>query len=104
MPPAHTDEGLVAAATIRERFPATGVLVLSQYVDSAYALRLIDGGRGLRLLLKDRVMDAASSSRLERSRPGEVVVDRSSSSSCSPAAATPIRSTSSPTASAKCSR
>ncbi len=33
MPPTHTDEGLVAARTIRERFPATGVLVLSQYVE-----------------------------------------------------------------------
>jgi class 3 adenylate cyclase/CheY-like chemotaxis protein len=38
MPPTHTDEGLRAAAEIRERFPSTGVLVLSQYVESGYAL------------------------------------------------------------------
>ena len=36
MPPTHTDEGLVAATTIRQRYPDTGVLVLSQYVDTAY--------------------------------------------------------------------
>ena len=58
MPPTHTDEGLRAAATIRERFPGTGVLVLSQYVDEAYALELFAGGAdGLGYLLKDRVAD-----------------------------------------------
>ena len=46
MPPTHTDEGLVAAATIRARFPQMGVLVLSQYVDAAYAMRLVDAGEG----------------------------------------------------------
>jgi DNA-binding NarL/FixJ family response regulator len=58
MPPTHTDEGLRAAAEIRERFPGTGVLVLSQYVDEAYALDLFaDGAEGLGYLLKDRVAD-----------------------------------------------
>src|SRR3954469_1041349 len=37
MPPTHTDEGLRAAREIRERYPETGVLVLSQYVGTAYA-------------------------------------------------------------------
>src|SRR5262249_57271802 len=46
MPPTHTDEGLVAAARIRERYPEVGVLVLSQYVDAAYVLRLLDGSAG----------------------------------------------------------
>jgi DNA-binding NarL/FixJ family response regulator len=58
MPPTHTDEGLRAAAEIRERFPDTGVLVLSQYVEEAYALDLFaDGAEGLGYLLKDRVAD-----------------------------------------------
>jgi DNA-binding NarL/FixJ family response regulator len=58
MPPTHTDEGLRAAADIRARFPGTGVLVLSQYVEEAYALELFaDGADGLGYLLKDRVAD-----------------------------------------------
>ena len=58
MPPTHTDEGLRAAAEIRERFPGVGVLVLSQYVEEAYALDLFaDGADGLGYLLKDRVAD-----------------------------------------------
>jgi DNA-binding NarL/FixJ family response regulator len=58
MPPTHTDEGLQAAKQIRERFPGTGVLVLSQYVESAYALELLaDSAEGVGYLLKDRVSD-----------------------------------------------
>jgi DNA-binding NarL/FixJ family response regulator len=58
MPPTHTDEGLRAAAEIREKHPGTGVLVLSQYVEEAYALELFgDGAEGLGYLLKDRVGD-----------------------------------------------
>jgi len=58
MPPTHSDEGLRAAAEIRERFPGVGVLVLSQYVEEAYALELFaDGADGLGYLLKDRVAD-----------------------------------------------
>jgi DNA-binding NarL/FixJ family response regulator len=58
MPPTHTDEGLRAAAEIRERFPGIGVLVLSQYVEESYALELFgDGADGLGYLLKDRVAD-----------------------------------------------
>jgi DNA-binding NarL/FixJ family response regulator len=79
MPPTHTDEGLVAAARIRERYPDVGVAVLSQYVEAAYALRLLDGDAGGRCgyLLKDCVTDAADLVRsLERIADGEVVVDR----------------------------
>jgi DNA-binding NarL/FixJ family response regulator len=58
MPPTHTDEGLRAAAEIRKSHPGVGVLVLSQYVEEAYALELFaDGADGLGYLLKDRVAD-----------------------------------------------
>jgi DNA-binding NarL/FixJ family response regulator len=58
MPPTHTDEGLRAAKTIREQWPAVGVLVLSQYVEPAYALELLqDSAEGVGYLLKDRVAD-----------------------------------------------
>ena len=60
MPPTHVDEGLTAAATIRAELPNTGVLVLSQYVEERYALRLLaDGAEGVGYLLKDRVQDIA---------------------------------------------
>jgi DNA-binding NarL/FixJ family response regulator len=58
MPPTHTDEGLKAAAEIRQRWPETGVLVLSQYVEEAYAVELLAGDAGgIGYLLKDRVAD-----------------------------------------------
>jgi DNA-binding NarL/FixJ family response regulator len=58
MPPTHTDEGLRAAQEIREKHPETGVLVLSQYVESGYALELLQGNaEGVGYLLKDRVSD-----------------------------------------------
>ena len=58
MPPTHTDEGLRAAKEIRERYPGTSVLVLSQYVESAYAMDLLaDSAEGVGYLLKDRVSD-----------------------------------------------
>jgi DNA-binding NarL/FixJ family response regulator/class 3 adenylate cyclase len=58
MPPTHTDEGLRAAREIRERFPGTGVLVLSQYVESGYAMDLLaESAEGVGYLLKDRVSD-----------------------------------------------
>ena len=60
MPPTQTDEGLEAARAIRDEFPAIGVLVLSQYVDEAYVLRLLgDNAEGVGYLLKDRVYDLA---------------------------------------------
>ena len=58
MPPTQTDEGLRAAKQIRERWPDTGVLVLSQYVEPAYAMELLgDNAEGVGYLLKDRVSD-----------------------------------------------
>ena len=58
MPPTQTDEGLRAAKQIRERWPDTGVLVLSQYVESAYAMELLgENAEGVGYLLKDRVSD-----------------------------------------------
>ncbi|WP_299956460.1 response regulator transcription factor [uncultured Modestobacter sp.] len=56
MPPTHTDEGLRAAVEARRLAPATAVLVLSQYVEVAYADELLaDGAGGVGYLLKDRV-------------------------------------------------
>ncbi|WP_019634371.1 response regulator [Actinomadura atramentaria] len=56
MPPGHTDEGLRAALEIRRRWPAVGVLVLSQYVERRYAAELITADTGgVGYLLKDRV-------------------------------------------------
>ncbi len=58
MPPTQTDEGLRAAQEIRERHPATGVLVLSQHLEPAYAMRLVsESAEGLGYLLKDRIVD-----------------------------------------------
>ena len=58
MPPTHTDEGLRAAAAIREAHPGTGVLVLSAYIDEGPALELLsDSAEGLGYLLNDRVGD-----------------------------------------------
>jgi serine/threonine-protein kinase len=58
MPPTHTVEGLVAAAEIRERHPDVAVMLLSQYVETTHALKLLEqGGHGVGYLLKDRVSD-----------------------------------------------
>jgi DNA-binding NarL/FixJ family response regulator len=60
MPPTHTDEGIVAAEQIRARYPATAVLVLSQYVAATYAEQLLsNGAEAVGYLLKDRVSDAS---------------------------------------------
>jgi len=60
MPPTHTDEGLRAAKAIRRRYPATSVLVLSQYVETDYAMELLaDSAEGVGYLLKDRVADVS---------------------------------------------
>ena len=55
MPPSNTDEGLRATRTIKERWPGTAVLVLSQYVEAGYAQYLMELGPGLGYLLKDRI-------------------------------------------------
>jgi DNA-binding NarL/FixJ family response regulator len=56
MPPTHTDEGIVAAVEARRRRPGLAVLVLSAYVEQAFATELLAGGAaGLGYLLKERV-------------------------------------------------
>jgi DNA-binding NarL/FixJ family response regulator len=77
MPPTHTDEGLVAAGDLRRLYPDLGVLVLSHYLDSRYAMRLLDEvPRGAGYLLKERVSDVAVLvDALRRVREGECVVD-----------------------------
>jgi DNA-binding NarL/FixJ family response regulator len=77
MPPTFTDEGLQAARTLSEQHPGVGVVVLSQYVESDYALRLLqDGGAGRGYLLKDRVSDLdAFGAAIRRVGSGGSVVD-----------------------------
>ena len=79
MPPTFTDEGLRLARTIRHRHPAVGVLVLSQYVEPAYAdVLLQDGDAGMGYLLKDRLMDVgALDDALHRLAAGGAVIDPS---------------------------
>jgi DNA-binding NarL/FixJ family response regulator len=60
MPPTGTDEGIRAAAELRERHPNVGVVVLSQYVEPGYAVRLFDGGsQGRAYLLKERLSEGS---------------------------------------------
>jgi DNA-binding NarL/FixJ family response regulator len=77
MPPTHTDEGIVAAQEIRRRHPAVGVLVLSQYLQSRYATRLLkEVPERVGYLLKDRVADiAVLGDALRRIADGECVLD-----------------------------
>ncbi len=79
MPPSFTDEGLRAAHRIRAWKPQVGVLVLSQYVDPAYAMRLVSEDQGgLGYLLKDRVLDVDEFvAALGRVAGGGLVVDPS---------------------------
>jgi DNA-binding NarL/FixJ family response regulator len=77
MPPTYTDEGLVAARTIRRDQPRTAVLVLSQYLEPEWAMRLItEVPEGVGYLLKDRVSDVAVIvDALRRLAVGECVID-----------------------------
>src|SRR5204862_314071 len=60
MPPTFTDEGLRAALELRRTHPGTAVLVLSQYIETRYAVELLHGSpAGVGYLLKDRVADVA---------------------------------------------
>ena len=78
LPPSYSDEGLRAAIEARRRQPALGVLVLSQYVETAYASELIgDNSAGIGYLLKERVGDVrAFLDGLERVAAGGTVLDR----------------------------
>jgi serine/threonine-protein kinase len=77
MPPTHTDEGLAAAQAIRAAYPSIGVLVLSQYLESRYATRLLEEApERVGYLLKDRVSDVAViADALRRIHEGECVID-----------------------------
>ena len=77
MPPDHSDEGLRAAATIRREHPGTGVLLLSQHLELAYARELLsDGAGGVGYLLKDRVSDLTGfADAVRRIADGDVVLD-----------------------------
>ena len=77
MPPTHTDEGIVAAQRIRDAHPHIGVLLLSQYLDSAYAARLLEEvPSGAGYLLKERVSDTAILvDAIRRVAEGECVID-----------------------------
>lgn len=77
MPPTHTDEGIVAAQRILADFPGVAVLVLSQYVDPGYALRLLEERPdGVGYLLKERVFDSVILvDALRRLQEGESVID-----------------------------
>lgn len=77
MPPTNTTEGLEAAVEIRRSSPDVGVLLLSQHIETRYALDLIaDGAAGVGYLLKDRVADVDDFlSALERVADGETAID-----------------------------
>jgi len=66
MPPTHTDEGLRAALALRQRFPGTGVLMFSQYIETSYSA----------YLLKDRVANVAEfAAALQRVAEGGTALD-----------------------------
>jgi DNA-binding NarL/FixJ family response regulator len=77
MPPGYSDEGLVAAQEIRRRFPRVGVLVLSHYIESRYAMSLLEElPERSGYLLKDRVSDiGVLTDALHRIAEGECVID-----------------------------
>ena len=116
MPPTGTDEGIRAALALRDTQPGIGVVVLSQYVDPAYALALLErGSEGRAYLLKERVSDATQIVRAieEVARGGSVIdpvvvealVAQRQKQRSSPSARTSVRrpSSGSRRASGKCS-
>jgi DNA-binding NarL/FixJ family response regulator len=67
MPPTGTDEGIQIAVELRETAPDVGVVVLSQHVEPAYAVSLLEGGSaGRAYLLKDRLRDSTALTRAIR--------------------------------------
>ena len=77
MPPTGTDEGIQAAGWLREHYPRTGVVVLSQYVAPKYAVALLEhGSSGRAYLLKERVASAEELARAIRAvAEGGSVID-----------------------------
>jgi DNA-binding NarL/FixJ family response regulator len=78
MPPTHTDEGIRAAHDIRSRYPETAVLVLSQYLDSNYALQVVEERpERVGYLMKERVGRVQQLlEAVQRVAAGECVIDR----------------------------
>jgi len=77
MPPTYTDEGIQLASRLRVAHPSVGVVVLSQYADSAYVLSLLESGSdGRAYLLKERVHDRRQLvSAIESVASGQSVID-----------------------------
>jgi DNA-binding NarL/FixJ family response regulator len=77
MPPTNTDEGIQAAARLRQSHPQVGVVVLSQYSHAGYVLALLDSGSdGRAYLLKERVSDLGQlTDAIEAVAAGESVID-----------------------------
>jgi DNA-binding NarL/FixJ family response regulator len=77
MPPTNTDEGIRAAAALRESHPNIGIVVLSQYADPTYVLALLESGSdGRAYLLKDRIHDRAQLvAAIEAVASGRSVID-----------------------------
>jgi DNA-binding NarL/FixJ family response regulator len=77
MPPTRTDEGLKAAQEIRGLFPDVGVLILSEYLETHYAIRLIQSAAGgIGYLLKERISDVQTfADAVRRVAEGEFVID-----------------------------
>ena len=70
MPPTYNDEGIRAAHEIRRRYPSTGVLVLSSYIDALSAIELFgDDPKGVGYLLKERVADVDEFTAAVRASP-----------------------------------
>lgn len=94
MPPTFTVEGLATAAQIAERYPTVGVMVLSQYLEPDYVLRLLDDhARGRGYLLKDRVGDLPSFAQaLQRVAAGGQAVDPGVVATLMDGATDPLRS------------
>lgn len=77
MPPTNTNEGLLAAQRIRAEHPDVGVLVLSQYVETRQAVKLLaNAPRSVGYLLKDRVCDITEfTDAVQRIAGGGSVID-----------------------------
>lgn len=77
MPPTFTSEGIECALEVRHRWPDTGVLIVSQYVETTYATRLFSGyPSGVGYLLKDRVTEVGELvDTLERIAEGQTILD-----------------------------
>ncbi|MEU8270688.1 response regulator transcription factor [Sphaerisporangium sp. NPDC049002] len=77
LPPGQRDEGLRVAEILRARYPRIGLLILSHYAETAYAMRLLSTAhRAVGYLIKDRVPDArALLEAIDRIAHGHVVID-----------------------------